>query len=211
MARMASVSRGPISAQLCNYGHRLVREGLTYGASGNISARNKDRIFIKAKGAWLETATPRDFIAVRIDAPGRPSGRLSAASSELKAHLSCYKVRPDIGAVFHVHAPFSTLIASSDIPFGPVSEEYHVMLEKGFKKIKHFPAGSAALAETIGRAIRATDVVFLANHGLLCVGKDMREAFLRTLVVEYTAKLIALGRLCDTRVRFLGDRRQRII
>jgi L-fuculose-phosphate aldolase len=194
-----------IIRELTVFAHRAVGEGLSYGISGNISAKASENIiFIKAKGVWLEKATARDFVAIRYHRGRKGKGDIpSRASSEAKTHLACYEARPDIGAVVHVHPPCSTLIASSTMKFGPVSEEYHHVLRRGFVKIPYFPAGSALLARKVGEAVRKTDVALLSHHGVLCVGKDLQEAFLRALVVEYTAKLIVFAHFCKTKMEFL--------
>ena len=55
--------------------------------------------------------------------------------------------------------------------------------------IDFFPPKDPRLDHAIEEGLRNADVLLLANHGVLAVGKDLEQAFLRIELVEHLAKI----------------------
>jgi len=164
-------------------GIKISRAGLVIGEGGNISARKRRAVYIKRRGADMEKAKAADYI--RLDAKtGRPVRRGDRPSTEIHMHLACYGARPDIGAVIHTHPVFSTAAAYSPVRARPVTYELEVNLGSSVARIGYFRPGTIELARAVGRAVKRHNAVLLERHGLITVGRDPEEAFLRTLAIE---------------------------
>ncbi len=129
----------------------------------------------------MERAKPSDFIKI-----GRKNRGL--VSKEINLHLGCYKARPDIKAVIHTHPFIITALGT-------------VLNKIGRKKldkvaiIKYYKPGSKLLAKVVSRAIKNRDAVVMANHGLVTVGRSLKEAYERTVKIEANASKLLMRTL----------------
>ncbi len=134
----------------------------------------------------MARAGVRDYIP--LDAKtGKPLRGKDSPSTEIYMHMACYRVRKDIGAVIHTHPVFATALGIADVSIKPLSYEIAVNLKSDIAKIGYIMAGTPELGRAVGRALKRHNAVLLKNHGLVTVGRDLEEAFLRTLAVERTA------------------------
>ena len=166
-----------IRQSLAQYSRKIARHHFVMGAMGNICVRARGRVWIKMGGAWLERAQPRDFLKV-----GPKNKR--QVSKEINLHMGCYTMRPDIHAVIHTHPLIITAFGT-------------VLSKKRRKKvtigrdaigiITFYKPGSRALAHAVRKAIKTCDAVIMANHGLVVVGKDLKEAYQKTVEMELSA------------------------
>lgn len=177
-------------------GGLLDRGGYIIGCGGNISARDGDTVYIKRKGIAMGESAASGYVGIRLST-GKALRGSGEPSTEIYMHLACYKKRPDIGAVIHTHPPFATAFATSGRRLGDLSYELLVTVNSRIARIGYVKPGTRALGKAIGRAAGHSNAILLKNHGLLTVGKDLNEAYLRTLAVE---------RACITYLccRFLG-------
>ena len=167
---------------LAEYGRKIARCHFVMGTMGNISVREGGIVWIKRGGSWLEKARPADFIAVDLKTAKAKSNQ--SPSKEIFLHLGSYRARPDIQAVVHTHPVMTTALATVGI--NPNKAKMAVL--------PYYSPGSKRLARQVQEAIKRKDIVILANHGLVTVGKDIKEAYRRTCACERRAKKI-LARL----------------
>ena len=170
--------------------------------TGNISARTGDVILIKASGAAFEDAEESDYIPVNLmDGAILEEGR--RPSSELPMHLACYRLRDDIRAVVHTHSPFATGVASAGVTLGPVFPDFVAVIDSEVPTLPFVLPCGEELAEVVSTAIPKVNAVLLANHGVLTVGDNLREAFYRAMLVEEGARVLVAGTAVGT-MRFLS-------
>lgn len=172
---------------LSNYGREIARRHLVMGAMGNISARQGGTVWIKSGGVWLERARPQDFVPVDAG-----SGRAKSAhqpSKEVFLHLGCYQARHDIAAVVHTHPVMATALATAAVTLHK-SKRLQEIVGSPLAVLPYYAPGSKKLAEEVRRKIVKANAVLLANHGLVTVGGDIKEAYQRTLDCEQEAKKI---------------------
>ena len=75
--------------------------------SGNFSVRiDGNHVAITRSGVDKGALTSADILIQPLDAPLLPR-----SSAEAPLHLALYRQHPEIGAIFHVHAPASTVLA----------------------------------------------------------------------------------------------------
>ena len=182
-----------ILKDLLKIGKKISQAGLIIGEGGNISTRQGNIVYIKRRAASMGNAKLTDYIPLNIKT-GKPLRKRDLPSTEIYMHLACYRTRKDIGAVIHTHPVFATAVAIANVDIKPVTYELGVNVKSPIAKIGHVKPGTPALGRAVGRAIRKHNALLLKNHGLVTVGRDLEEAFLRTLAVERAA-LTLMGTL----------------
>lgn len=172
---------------LVQYSRKIAHCHLVMGAMGNISLREpgREEAWIKRSGAWLEKAKPGDFLKVNIVHPEPKIAR--KISKEINLHLGCLRARPDINAVIHTHPKVSTGLATAGIDLGRKMTKIRPKIGLKVITIKYYQPGSKALANAVQKAIKKADAVAMAGHGLVVVGKTLKEAYQRTLEIEVNA------------------------
>jgi len=177
--------------QLVLYSRRAHERGLTAAFGGNLSVRVGNLVFIKATGTVMDEITEGQVAVMDIE-----GNQLSAVkpSSEYRLHLAVYRTRPDVKAIAHLHPPHSIVASTvlpSDLPLPTPEAELYL----GRVPVVPFrPAGSGELASVTAEALKEAEAVLLARHGIVTVGKSLREAFYRAELVEESARLWYLGR-----------------
>ena len=177
---------------------RLHREGLVWGASGNISARppGEDWCLIKPSGKRLGELKPRDFVKLRVST-GEPFEEGLRPSIETPLHTRLYSTRPKLGAIVHLHSFNSTLLSILGAPLQVLSVEAleAPALALGVPLAEYAPPGSLELAENVSQVITGRMACLLAYHGSVTLGRTIREAATNAIVLERLASLqvAALG------------------
>jgi L-fuculose-phosphate aldolase len=176
-------------AQLVSYCGRLVADGLAIGAAGNLSVRAGELVAITPSGVSYTELTPDDICVVtlageEVDAPETPS-------SELPMHLAVYAATT-AGAVVHTHsAEVIALSASRDeLP----AVHYAINGLGGPVRVAAYTRfGSAGLAEAAVTALEGRRAAILQNHGAICYGRTLAEAYDRALLLEWLARVYRLA------------------
>lgn len=176
----------------------LLRSGLTEGTAGNLSSRLPDgNVVMSPSSVEYETMGVDDLVVVDLE--GRVLEGDRPPTTEKALHLACLRKHPDIGAVIHSHALFATMFAVTHQPIPCVIEEFDVFVGGDVPVADYRLTGSDELGEEVSRWVGERGAVLMANHGLLTVGKDLKQAFKVASLVERTAKIIwgarALGPL----------------
>ena len=175
--------------QVIHYCQKLDAAGLTSGTSGNISIFNADAglMAISPSSMDYEKMTPEDVVILDLDAQIVDGRR--RPSSEVGMHLTCYKQRPDIGAVVHTHSPKATTMAvlGWDLP----AIHYMIALSGG-STIPCAPYclfGTPDLAETAIKYMAGRYACLLASHGVLAAGTDIGHAYSLAEQIEFCADI----------------------
>ena len=181
---------------LCRIGHSLFARGLTFGSSGNISARLPD-------GGWLVTPTnvamgdldPAQLCV--LDADGRWVDG-PKPTKEVFLHTAMYTSRKDAGAVVHLHSSHAVAVSIlEDIDpedVLPPLTAYAVMRVGKLRLIPYYPPGDAQLGTAVAAVAGRHHAVLLANHGPVVAGADLRTAQYAIEELEETAKLMLMLR-----------------
>ncbi len=190
-----------LKQKICEIGKRLWKLGFVAGNDGNISVKyDNDTILTTPTGVSKGDMIPgrcerNSILEIFNDINYDPKNYLIRPSSEIKMHLRCYSVRPDIGAVVHAHPPFATAFAAANIPIDNDILTEAVMLLGPVLVAPYATPGSDDVPEVIAPLIREHNAVLLANHGALTVGADLTEAYYRMEVLEHVAKMTFITRL----------------
>ncbi|NJE76552.1 aldolase [Thermococcus sp. ES12] len=180
-----------IKAQLVKYSRLAHERGLTAAFGGNMSIRKGNLVFIKATGAVMDDMTGEQ-IAV-IDMKGRQVSGVRP-SSEYRLHLEIYHKRPEVTAIAHLHPPYSiTASTIIDVELPIITPEAEIYLKR-IPIVPFRPAGTEELARIVAETICHSDAAIMENHGIVTVGRSLREAFYKAELVEESAKLWYLSR-----------------
>lgn len=187
----------------------LLREGLVEGTAGNLSARLPDgRVVMTPSSLDYDVMEAQDLVV--LDLEGQVLEGERPPTSEKALHLECLKRHPDIGGVIHSHALFATMFAVTHQPIPCVIEEFDVYVGGEVPVARYQMTGSDELGQEVAEWVGERGAVLMANHGLLTVGKDIRNAHKVAALVERTAQIVwgarQLGELVplpdETRTRF---------
>lgn len=186
------MSEDALRRDVVEVARRLHAKGLIAGNEGNVSLRDRDRLYLTPAGVCKGYLVPDEVVATDLE--GRPlaTGR---ASSEILMHVAVYRHRPDVRAVVHAHPPVATGFAVASIPLDrPVLAEPVVTL--GPVPVVPFGTPSTSeLAELVAAVIPSAHALLLANHGALTVGDTLWRAWERMETLEQYARIELVARL----------------
>lgn len=187
-----------IKKELVDLGRKLTDKGLVVGPGGNTSARLGNIIYMKASGITFEKATESDYIGVDLKTGEVVYGQ-KKPTCEILMHLECYLGREDISAVVHTHPPYAIAYAMLGKTLKQFTPDFVAVINSDVPTIKYVIPAGKELATEVSKTIKKYNAVLMANHGLLTVGTNLKEAYYRTLLVEDSCKTVisaqSLGRM----------------
>jgi len=195
-----------IKAQVLAAGKRMLDMNMVAGTWGNISCRvpGEALLVITPSGLPYEKMQPGDLVAVDLDGGIVEGGR--KPSSETPLHLAVYRARSDVGAVVHTHSIFACAMAVAGVKLPPVLEDLAMVVGGEVCVADYAPPGTTLLAKNAVKALGKRGAVFLANHGLIGVGRTLDEALNTCQVVERSAQVYILaGQLGKQKVLQPGE------
>ena len=178
-------------AQLVGYSARLLDDGLAVGSAGNMSVRAGDTVAITPSGVSYAEMRPEDVCLVTLDG-AEPAGLAQETpSSETPMHLAIYAATK-AGAVVHTHSPevIALSAAREELP----AIHYAITGLGGPVRVAPYVRfGSAGLAASAVTALDGRSAVILRNHGAVCHGRDLAQAYDRALLLEWLARTYRLA------------------
>lgn len=204
-----STDRETLTAQLVDAGRHVVERGLVQASGGNLSVRlpGTDRFLVTGTGTWLDRLSPDDFS--ELDADGTRVGGAERPSVEWRLHQRTYAVRPDVGAIVHLHPQHVLLVDMLGVPlrFTTLDHQYYL---GSAGRVPFLPSGSQEVADAAAEAARDHDAVVLAHHGCSALGDTVSMALRRALNLEEAAMmtyrlLLAGDRTSDFPPRWKGN------
>ncbi len=192
-------ARGPWSDEearlrqaLCRIGALCYQRNFIVGADGNLSARMSDgTILITPAGAMKGFLEPQHL--AHIDMQGKVLDGGPKCSTETGIHLVAYLERPDIKAVVHAHPPHAVAMTVAGIDMQlPIIPEIVVTIG-GIPTTPMATPGTPELPESIRTTIRCSDTLIMKNHGSVCVGANLLDAFKKLDMIEHTARILWLA------------------
>jgi L-fuculose-phosphate aldolase len=164
---------------------------LVPGTWGNVSVRIKDtpHMLITPSGMEYKTMAIEDIVLLNLN--GQVLEGVWKPSVETPMHAAIYRNRSDVGAIVHVHSTNATVFAVSRRNIPVILEETAQMVGHEIKVAPYAHCGSMELANGVVDTLGQGKAVLLANHGLVGVGRNVREALKVCYIVEKTA-MVAL-------------------
>jgi len=189
-------------AQLVSYSARLLDDGLAVGSAGNISVRLGELVAITPSGVSYAEMRSEDICLVTADGTEpdstepdltEPDGAQTreTPSSETPMHLAIYAAT-NAGAVVHTHSP-EVIALSAGRDELPAIHYAITGLGGPVRVAPYVRFGSAGLAASAVTALDGRSAVILRNHGAVCHGRDLAQAYDRALLLEWLARTYRLA------------------
>lgn len=180
--------------QIVEVCRRMHERGLISGTEGNVSIRlEKSRILVTPSGVNKGFIKESDLVI--IDEKGKEQRGGRKASSEVKVHLSAYRVRPDIASVVHAHPPTAVAFTIAGISLAQCILPESILVLGQTPTAPYAPPSSDELAQEMEKFFIQYDIVMMDRHGSVTLGRDVFQAYDRLESLEHTAVITLRARL----------------
>jgi L-fuculose-phosphate aldolase len=189
MRTVGSMNERDARAAILEAGRRLRDRFFVASNDGNISARLDDGTFLVTPTSVNKGDMTADDL-LKVDADGRVLAGTRKPTSEMKMHLSVYRIRSDVTGIVHAHPPAATGFAACRIRL-----DQDVVLPEvvfGLGRIGFAEYGTPTTEEipqAVEKEIGGCDALLLSNHGALTVADGVMPAFFRMEVLEMYARV----------------------
>lgn len=168
---------------VCNAGVRLLRSGLVSGTWGNISLRlNDDLMVITPSGKAYELLTPADMVVVSIFDLGYEGNIKPSGESGL--HAEIYRQRKEINAIIHTHSPNACTVTAARKEVPSILDDMAQIIGPSVRVSEYAIPGTTKLIKGTVKALDGRNAALLANHGSICIGRTLEEAFATCEILE---------------------------
>ncbi len=187
--------------ELTIYGKKIIEKGLAAGPGGNISAREGDYVFLSPSGFFLDEIGSDEWVKVHLET-GRIYGQ-ARPTCEISMHLGIYLAREDVKAVVHTHPPLAVGMVSAGARLKPLFPDFVALLGRDVPVIDYVQPGSQEMRRRVVKSLGKGNVVLMKNHGSVCVGETLKEAFARSWLLEETARSVLAGNMVG-KIKYLS-------
>ena len=180
--------------RLIEAGKQMLEKNLTVETWGNLSLRDPETglIYLTPSAMAYHTIEPEDVAVVDPDGNLRAGRR--KPTIEMGLHLELYRTRPEINAIIHTHPVSSQVFAVLRRPIPPIIDEAAQVLGGSVPVAQYALPGTKELADNVAAAMAGRHrACLMANHGAVCVGESMEQAFKVCAVLEMTAEIYQRG------------------
>ncbi len=176
-----------IRQEIIEGGLRLVKEGLVARTWGNISIRvNETYMLITPSGRTYEDLTPEDIVLVNYHT-SKHEGTIKP-SSEKELHCEIYRTRKKINAVVHTHQMNASTVAAAQREVPPILDDMAQIIGPSVRVAAYALPSTKKITKKTVKALKGRNAALMANHGAVCVGRDLDEAFVVCQVLEKACK-----------------------
>lgn len=173
-----------LRADLLTGFHILDEGGQNSGIAGHLTARLPEGrgLLGHRYGLAFDEVRAVDILAADFELETGSDDRVSPS---LAFHVSVYRARPDVGAVVHTHGFHALALGAAGARFRPVYQSALMLLDDvqpydRYDGIIENAEVGARMAEALGDG----RVLALRNHGIVAVGRDLREAVCAAVIYE---------------------------
>jgi L-fuculose-phosphate aldolase len=169
--------------------NRLYRQRLTTTSGGNISLRVQGGLVLITPSATDKGSMTAEQIAV-IGMDGANHTPRLRPSIETSMHLKIYRQHAHVQAIVHAHPPTSSAFAAARKPVNThlIAESYAIAGDPALAP--YALMGSKELAAAVAESVdQDTPCILMENHGVLCTGDTLLQAFDRLEVLENAARI----------------------
>jgi len=183
--------KNSIRSEIVRIAKIMYEKNMVNALEGNVSVKDGDQIYITptsvCKG-YLE----EDMLVI-VNESGEIIEGIYKPTSEMRLHLACYKLRPDISSVVHTHSPYATAYAIAN---KPIKTSAYPEMIIAFDQIPVLAYGTPSTDEVhaeLSKYIDKIDVFLISRHGIVSVGHDLNDAFFKIEAAESIAKTLSIA------------------
>jgi len=186
---MDAVTHHSLKVEMIEKCRLLEKMGHFIGTWGNVSVRVPEGFIVTPSRVEYAVIEPEDFVTVSLEGIVVEGHRLP--SSETEIHRVVLTKKSGVGAIIHSHSPYATAVSCLQQSI-PVFVEDMAQIIGGEVRCTHYvPAGQhQKIAEEVGKTIGEENAVLLANHGVLCCGRNLAEALVANQILEKAALMM---------------------
>ncbi len=173
--------------QIIEAGKRLLKEGLVARTWGNVSIRiDENFMLVTPCGRQYEDLMPADIVLVNYHT-SKYEGTVKP-SSEKELHCEIYRTRKEVNAVIHTHQMNASTVAAARREVPPILDDMAQIIGPSVRVADYaLPSTKKIVTKTV-KALKGRNAALMANHGAVCIGRDMEEAFVVCQVLEKACK-----------------------
>jgi L-fuculose-phosphate aldolase len=172
---------------LVKAGLRLLHEGLVSRTWGNISIKlNDSEMLVTPSGKFYDEVTPADMVLVNFKTNEYNSE--IKPSSEFKMHSGIYNDRKDVNAIIHTHQMNASTCAAARREVPAVLDDLAQIIGPSVRVAEYALPSTNKIVKATVKALKGRNAALMANHGAVCVGRDLDEAFVVCEVLEKGCK-----------------------
>lgn len=176
-----------LKEEIIKGGERLLKEGLVARTWGNISLRVDDTyMLITPSGRPYEELSVDDIVLVDYHT-AKYEGSIKP-SSEKDLHCEIYKTRKNIMAVIHTHQMNASTVAAAQREVPPILDDMTQIIGPTVRVAEYALPSTRKITKKTVKALKGRNAALMANHGAVCVGRDLDEAFVVCQVLEKACK-----------------------
>jgi ribulose-5-phosphate 4-epimerase/fuculose-1-phosphate aldolase len=180
--------------EIVTYAKLFEEKGFVNAMEGNLSILDREAgLLYITPSAQRKLFLAEDMICT-MDRNGKQVDGKFPRSSEYLLHEYVLNARPDCNAAIHCHAPYLTAYAYCNKRIEMTCSEEFTWC---FKEIPVQPYGMGGTEEIFNGLdclVKTHNVVLLANHGVICVAKNMAECARLLESAEATVKIYSIAR-----------------
>ena len=182
-----------LKRDLVHWCRKVWERGWVANHDGNLTVRLPGRRYLATPTSFSKGEIREDDL-LTLDRHGKKLQGRWRPFSELDMHLAAYNAREDAMAVIHAHPPTATgfSVAGIEVETTLLAEAV-VSLGNKIPTLPFEMPKSETQVERLIRYLQHYDAVILKNHGVLTVGQDMEQAYLRLELVEHLAKIQSIA------------------
>lgn len=175
----------PLISELIHAAQILAAAGCLPATDGNFSVRDgQSKVLVTRRAIEKRALCVKDIVEASMD-----EFQPAEASSEWKLHRAIYLARQDVRAILHVHSPYlGVFVAAGKIPDVKLLMEAELTLG-GIALIPFAEPGTSDVGRLAVEHGANAGVLLLERHGVVAVGKDVREALHRIERAEFLARV----------------------
>ena len=166
---------------------KIDQKGWVANHDGNVSLRFEDGLLATPTAVAKADIVPEMILA--LDMAGNKTAGIGKPFSEIKLHLTAYGCREDIKAVVHAHPPFAMARGLVGGDFETRVPEAVVSIGDVIPVAPYALPGAQDHDRIVSDALSCSDVFMMAGNGVLSVGRDVKEAYLRMELLEHLLKI----------------------
>ncbi|MEW5785708.1 MAG: class II aldolase/adducin family protein [Bacillota bacterium] len=191
----------------------LYREKMITATGGNVSVRlpGGQGFLVTPSQKHKGSLVPESMVLLSPE--GKAAEGQDRPSVETPMHLKVYEINPTVGAVIHTHAPFATILGLYDklkIPPFTIESLRFIALPV----VPFYMPGSLELAKGVAAALDnnpEAQALLLRNHGLLAVGRNLRQAANVSMALEEACRMAVICRLLGGEPRLIPGDQQALL
>ncbi len=178
-----------VKSEVCRIAKKAYAEKLMAGTSGNVAKFVPEDGVMAVTPSSLDYGMMTDDDIVVIDLDGNPVEGDRRPTSEWRMHAEIFKARKDLTCSVHTHSPRATAFAVVHKPIPVILLEMMPFIGGDIPLAKFALMGTQEVGDAVVDALVRRNACLMENHGVVAVGTNLEQAYVRAVYVEDAAKI----------------------